>query len=177
MRRRRLCEPQRVGILKTHALPEKRLGWRSFCGLQTGGPQQKPPVNQWAAPSELRGRWRHARDAPNEFLKRSSRKSVKMLMSDISIKFAVLGDIHANLEALLAVLSDARDQGCSHYACVGDIVGYNANPGECLDIVREMGMPCVKGNHDRLDSGGGGEFEPSRSRGDSLDATTIAGIG
>jgi diadenosine tetraphosphatase ApaH/serine/threonine PP2A family protein phosphatase len=31
---------------------------------------------------------------------------------------------------------------------VGDVVGYNANPKECLDIVRNMGMPCVKGNHD-----------------------------
>ena len=50
-------------------------------------------------------------------------------MNDISIKFAVLGDIHANLEALVAVLSDARDQGCTHYSCVGDVVGYNANPG------------------------------------------------
>lgn len=69
-------------------------------------------------------------------------------MNRISMKYAVLGDIHANLEALVAVLKDARDQGCTHYACVGDIVGYNANPKECLDIVRDMGMPCVKGNHD-----------------------------
>lgn len=64
------------------------------------------------------------------------------------IKFAVLGDIHANLEALQAVLDDARNQGCTHYACVGDIVGYNANPAECLDLVRELRMVCVKGNHD-----------------------------
>ena len=66
----------------------------------------------------------------------------------IFVKYAILSDIHANLEALLAVLDDARGQGCMHYACLGDIVGYNANPKECLDIVRGMGMPCVKGNHD-----------------------------
>jgi diadenosine tetraphosphatase ApaH/serine/threonine PP2A family protein phosphatase len=71
-------------------------------------------------------------------------------MSDISIKYAVLGDIHANFEALSAVLADARNQGCTDFACVGDIVGYNANPKECLETIRRMGMPCVKGNHDEL---------------------------
>ena len=64
------------------------------------------------------------------------------------MKYAVLGDIHGNLEALTAVLSDAHQEQCTHYACVGDIVGYNANPIECLNIVRDMAMPCVKGNHD-----------------------------
>src|SRR2546430_4271786 len=64
------------------------------------------------------------------------------------MKYAVIADIHANLEALEVVLEDARTQNCTHYCCVGDVVGYNANPKECLDIVRSMGMPCVKGNHD-----------------------------
>lgn len=64
------------------------------------------------------------------------------------MKFAILADIHGNLEALQAVLEDARKQGCTHYACIGDVVGYGANPRECLDIIRSMGMPCVKGNHD-----------------------------
>jgi predicted phosphodiesterase len=64
------------------------------------------------------------------------------------MKYAIIADIHANLEAFQTVLEDARAQNCTHYACLGDVVGYNANPKECLDIVREMGMPCVKGNHD-----------------------------
>jgi predicted phosphodiesterase len=64
------------------------------------------------------------------------------------MKYAIIADIHANLEALEVVLQDAKDQNCTHYACLGDVVGYNANPKECLDIVRDMGMPCVKGNHD-----------------------------
>ena len=46
------------------------------------------------------------------------------------------------------VLEDINDQKCTHYACLGDVVGYNANPKECLDIVRSMNIPCVKGNHD-----------------------------
>src|SRR5438552_6155667 len=85
-------------------------------------------------------------------MKRSPALCVKDSMNEISIKYAVFGDIHANLEALEAVLKDAQDQRCSHYACVGDIVGYNANPRECLDIVRSLGMPCVKGNHDEYSS-------------------------
>ncbi|MEJ5237188.1 MAG: metallophosphoesterase family protein, partial [Limisphaera sp.] len=64
------------------------------------------------------------------------------------MKFAIIADIHGNLEALQAVLEDAQKQGCTHYACIGDVVGYGANPRECLQIIRSMGMPCVKGNHD-----------------------------
>ena len=64
------------------------------------------------------------------------------------MRYAVIADIHANLEALEVVLADSKEQKCTHYCCVGDVVGYNANPKECLDIVRSMGMPVVKGNHD-----------------------------
>ena len=64
------------------------------------------------------------------------------------MKYAIIADIHANLEALTAVLADARAQNPTHYVCLGDVVGYNANPKECLKIVRDMNIPCVKGNHD-----------------------------
>lgn len=64
------------------------------------------------------------------------------------MKFAIFGDIHANLEALDAVLHDAGNQSCTHFVCIGDIVGYNANPHECLEIVRSLECPVVKGNHD-----------------------------
>ncbi len=64
------------------------------------------------------------------------------------MRYAIIADIHGNLEAFQAVLEDSKREACSHYACLGDVVGYNANPKECLDIVRAMGMPCVKGNHD-----------------------------
>ncbi|MEO8426973.1 MAG: metallophosphoesterase family protein [Verrucomicrobiota bacterium] len=71
------------------------------------------------------------------------------------MKYAIIADIHANLEALQVVLNDAKAQHCTHYACLGDVVGYNANPKECLDIIREMGMPCIKGNHDEYCSNEG----------------------
>lgn len=64
------------------------------------------------------------------------------------MKYAIFGDIHANLEALEAVLAHAREEGCEEFVCVGDIVGYAANPKECLARVREMECPTVKGNHD-----------------------------
>lgn len=64
------------------------------------------------------------------------------------MKYAIFGDIHANLEALEAVLADAARMGCTDYVCIGDIVGYNANPVECLNTVRDLNCPVVKGNHD-----------------------------
>jgi predicted phosphodiesterase len=64
------------------------------------------------------------------------------------MKFAIFGDIHANLEALQAVLWDAQEQDCEQYICLGDIVGYAANPVECLDLVQQMNCPVVRGNHD-----------------------------
>ncbi|MBV9492047.1 MAG: metallophosphoesterase family protein [Verrucomicrobia bacterium] len=65
------------------------------------------------------------------------------------MRFAIFGDIHANLEAFNAVLADAQDQGCRSFICLGDIVGYNANPLECFDLVRQLGcVAVVRGNHD-----------------------------
>ena len=66
------------------------------------------------------------------------------------MKYAIIADIHANLEALEVVLEDIKTQGCTHTACLGDVVGYGANPKECLDIVRGMNIPVVKGNHDEM---------------------------
>lgn len=64
------------------------------------------------------------------------------------MRFAIFSDVHANLEALEAVLADAQENKCTHYVCLGDVVGYNANPHECVDRIREMDCPIVKGNHD-----------------------------
>jgi predicted phosphodiesterase len=64
------------------------------------------------------------------------------------MRFAILSDLHANLEATEAVLADAREQECTHYVCLGDVVGYNANPHECVEIVQKLKCPVVKGNHD-----------------------------
>ena len=64
------------------------------------------------------------------------------------MKFAILSDIHSNLEGLQTVLAHANAQKCTHYVCLGDVVGYGPNPKECLDIVRKLDCPTVMGNHD-----------------------------
>jgi predicted phosphodiesterase len=70
------------------------------------------------------------------------------------MRIALFGDIHANLEALEAVLDDAAKQHVTDYVCMGDIVGYNADPAACLERVRAMDCPTVKGNHDEDASSG-----------------------
>ncbi|HEX3720520.1 MAG TPA: metallophosphoesterase family protein [Verrucomicrobiae bacterium] len=64
------------------------------------------------------------------------------------MKFAIIADIHANLEALRSVLEDASVQNCAHHAFLGDFVGYCADPKACIDIIRALNAPCVKGNYD-----------------------------
>jgi len=64
------------------------------------------------------------------------------------MRFAICSDIHANLEAFDAVLDDADEHNCTDFVCLGDVVGYNANPHECVKRVRDMDCPIVKGNHD-----------------------------
>ncbi len=64
------------------------------------------------------------------------------------MRFAILSDLHANLEATEAVLADAHERECTHFVCLGDVVGYNANPHECVEIVQKLECPVVKGNHD-----------------------------
>jgi predicted phosphodiesterase len=64
------------------------------------------------------------------------------------VKFGIFGDIHSNLEALEAVLEDMQEQKVTQAVCLGDIVGYNASPSECLELVRGIGCPIIKGNHD-----------------------------
>ena len=64
------------------------------------------------------------------------------------MRLAIFSDIHANLEALEAVLADAHKRKCTYFVCLGDVVGYNANPHECVDRIRKLECPIVKGNHD-----------------------------
>lgn len=64
------------------------------------------------------------------------------------MRYGIFADIHSNQEALEAVLEDMQAQRVSHMVCLGDIVGYNANPAECLELVRALECPVVKGNHD-----------------------------
>ena len=62
--------------------------------------------------------------------------------------FAIISDIHSNLEALTAVLGDIRSRGIDEIICLGDVVGYGPDPGECLDVVSQNCREVLLGNHD-----------------------------
>jgi len=62
--------------------------------------------------------------------------------------FAIIGDIHGNLEALKAVLADIEAHGIKKIVCLGDVVGYGPNPLECVDLVIERCEFAIRGNHD-----------------------------
>jgi len=66
----------------------------------------------------------------------------------------ILSDIHANLEALEAVLADARRRGgFDTIWCLGDTVGYGPDPGPCLDLLQDHPLLIVAGNHDYAAAG------------------------
>jgi predicted phosphodiesterase len=64
------------------------------------------------------------------------------------MRYGILADIHSNLEALEAVIEACRQEGVRSFFCVGDIVGYGANPNECVDRVLHLKATMVAGNHD-----------------------------
>ncbi|MBI5491835.1 MAG: metallophosphoesterase family protein [Deltaproteobacteria bacterium] len=69
------------------------------------------------------------------------------------MRYAVISDVHSNLEALTAFLTKADRAGYDRIVCLGDIVGYNANPNECIELLREREALCVMGNHDSRAAG------------------------
>jgi diadenosine tetraphosphatase ApaH/serine/threonine PP2A family protein phosphatase len=64
-------------------------------------------------------------------------------------KMALISDIHANIEALTAVMRDIEQRGADRIVCLGDVVGYGANPRECVDLVASRCEICLCGNHDQ----------------------------
>ncbi len=60
----------------------------------------------------------------------------------------VIADIHGNLAALEVALNVLTMHGVRQFLCLGDVVGYGPHPRACIARVRELGMPCIMGNHD-----------------------------
>jgi diadenosine tetraphosphatase ApaH/serine/threonine PP2A family protein phosphatase len=64
------------------------------------------------------------------------------------MRVAVISDIHANLPAFEGVLDAIDGAGIEEIWCLGDVLGYGAEPDECADLVRERCATCLVGNHD-----------------------------
>jgi len=64
------------------------------------------------------------------------------------MRYAIIADIHSNLPALQAVLSDIEKYGVDEIVCAGDVVGYGPFPNECIEIVEKTVAHTVMGNHD-----------------------------
>ena len=67
--------------------------------------------------------------------------------------YGILADIHGNREALSAVLEILEHRGAERIACLGDVVGYNADPDECVQLVRRRCASVIAGNHDLIGVG------------------------
>ncbi len=64
------------------------------------------------------------------------------------MRYAIISDIHSNLEALEVVLREIDRIGADRIVSLGDVVGYNANPNECVRLLRDRDIPSLMGNHD-----------------------------
>jgi len=64
------------------------------------------------------------------------------------MRYAIISDIHSNLEALEVALQEIDRIGVDRIVSLGDLVGYNANPNECVRILRDRGVTSLMGNHD-----------------------------
>jgi len=64
------------------------------------------------------------------------------------MRYGIISDIHANQEALEVALEWLREEGVDEVICLGDVVGYGADPNECCRLVRETASVTLLGNHD-----------------------------
>jgi predicted phosphodiesterase len=64
------------------------------------------------------------------------------------MRLAIISDIHSNLEALQQALEAISEKNMDEIVCLGDIIGYGANPNECIELVREHATHVLLGNHD-----------------------------
>lgn len=69
------------------------------------------------------------------------------------MRYAIISDIHSNLEALLAVFEDLEHHNCDKTISLGDVVGYGGSPNECVEIIRDKSAASIIGNHDKAAAG------------------------
>ena len=69
------------------------------------------------------------------------------------MRIGIFSDVHANIEAMNAVVDAFRSERIDKYVCIGDVVGYGASPNECCDLIRKLASFTILGNHDAAVAG------------------------
>lgn len=69
------------------------------------------------------------------------------------MRLGIFSDVHANIEAMTAVMEAYRREKIDEFYCLGDVVGYGASPNECADLVRATAKVTILGNHDAAVAG------------------------
>lgn len=75
-------------------------------------------------------------------------------------RFAIISDLHSNIEALGAIFARLEKEGVERILCLGDIIGYGPNPEQCIDMVMRQCELTLCGNHDEALLRGGQDFNP-----------------
>jgi predicted phosphodiesterase len=92
--------------------------------------------------------------------------------------YAIISDIHANLEALQRTLEIIEERAVDEIICLGDVVGYGASPNECIDLVRKNCAAIVLGNHDSaaIDLSVADDFHASAKKAIVWTANQLTGV-
>jgi diadenosine tetraphosphatase ApaH/serine/threonine PP2A family protein phosphatase len=69
------------------------------------------------------------------------------------VRLGIFSDVHANIEALSAVMDGFQSESIDTYYCLGDVVGYGASPNECTSLIRNVAEVTILGNHDAAVAG------------------------
>ncbi len=69
------------------------------------------------------------------------------------MRIGIFSDVHANIEALSAVVEAYKSERIDKFVCIGDVVGYGASPNDCCDIIRRIASFTILGNHDAAVAG------------------------
>jgi putative phosphoesterase len=77
----------------------------------------------------------------------------------MTTRLAVIADVHADLASLRMALATIERMRCDLVVCAGDLVDYGVFPEETIALIRDRGIPCVRGNHDRWALGNTGPTE------------------
>src|SRR5438876_9314222 len=123
---------------------------------------------RWRTTTPSGARARGSRTCPSSAARRPapSRSSAGGLAPTArAMKVAVISDIHANRQAFEATLEAVAASDAAELWCLGDLVGYGADPDVCVELAREHAAVCLAGNHDLAVTGEipVGAFRPGAS--------------